>query len=170
VLMNNADRVKIACLAQLVNAIGAIRTEPGGTAWRQTIFHPFALAARHARGMVLRPVIDSPARPGKLRPDLPYLVASATWDEDRGELAVFALNRHLDEEQELTLDLRGFGTTLECAQALELHHDDLQAVNTQASPDAFVPRANARVRVEGAQVKAQLRAASWNVLTLRRAR
>ncbi|HYE38315.1 MAG TPA: alpha-L-arabinofuranosidase C-terminal domain-containing protein, partial [Ramlibacter sp.] len=59
VLMNNADRVKVACLAQLVNAIGAIRTERGGSAWRQTIFHPFTLAARHARGQVLRPAISS---------------------------------------------------------------------------------------------------------------
>ena len=31
-LMNNADRVKAACLAQLVNVIGAIMTEPGGPA------------------------------------------------------------------------------------------------------------------------------------------
>ena len=36
-LMNNSDRVKVACLAQLVNVIGPIMTEPGGPAWRQTI-------------------------------------------------------------------------------------------------------------------------------------
>ena len=50
-LMNNADRVKAACLAQLVNVIGAIMTEPGGPAWRQTIFHPFSQAARSATAM-----------------------------------------------------------------------------------------------------------------------
>ena len=32
-LINNADTVKIACLAQLVNALAAIMTEPGGAAW-----------------------------------------------------------------------------------------------------------------------------------------
>jgi alpha-N-arabinofuranosidase len=41
-LLNHADRVKAACLAQLVNAIAPIMTETGGPAWRQTIFHPFA--------------------------------------------------------------------------------------------------------------------------------
>ena len=41
-LLNHADRVKSACLAQLVNAIAPIMTETGGPAWRQTIFHPFA--------------------------------------------------------------------------------------------------------------------------------
>ena len=39
-LLNHADRVKAACLAQLVNVIAPIMTETGGPAWRQTIFHP----------------------------------------------------------------------------------------------------------------------------------
>ena len=47
-LINNADRVAIGCLAQLVNVIAPIRTEPGGAAWRQTIFHPLAATARAA--------------------------------------------------------------------------------------------------------------------------
>ena len=41
-LLNHADRVKAACLAQLVNVIAPIMTETGGPAWRQTIFYPFA--------------------------------------------------------------------------------------------------------------------------------
>ena len=49
-MINNADRVKAACIAQLVNVIGPIMTETGGAAWRQTIFHPFAQASRYARG------------------------------------------------------------------------------------------------------------------------
>ena len=53
-LLRHTDRVTIACQAQLVNVIAPIRTEPGGPAWRQTIFHPFALTARLARGTVLR--------------------------------------------------------------------------------------------------------------------
>src|SRR6218665_569516 len=68
VMMNNADRVKTACMAQLVNVIGPIMTEPGGSAWRQTIFHPFAQASRFARGRVLRPVIRSPGYESKTFP------------------------------------------------------------------------------------------------------
>ena len=45
-LLNNADRVKVACQAQLVNVIGFIFAEPGGAAWRQTIFHPFKLVSQ----------------------------------------------------------------------------------------------------------------------------
>ena len=44
-LMQHADRVSMACQAQLVNVIAPITTRPGGPAWRQTIFHPFALTA-----------------------------------------------------------------------------------------------------------------------------
>ena len=35
-LLRHADRVRIACVAQLVNVIPLIRTIDGGPAWRQT--------------------------------------------------------------------------------------------------------------------------------------
>jgi Alpha-L-arabinofuranosidase C-terminal domain len=47
-LLRHSDRVTAACLAQLVNVIAPIRAEPGGPAWRQTTFHPFATTARLA--------------------------------------------------------------------------------------------------------------------------
>src|SRR3712207_5019146 len=59
-LLRHSDRVTSACVAQLVNTISLIRTEPEGPAWRQTIFHPFAQAARLARGQVLRTEVRSP--------------------------------------------------------------------------------------------------------------
>src|SRR5206468_3931556 len=59
-LLRHADRVRIACLAQLVNALAPIMTEPGGAAWRQTTFFPFALTSRDAKqGRSLRPDLDS---------------------------------------------------------------------------------------------------------------
>ena len=36
--LRHADRVKMACLAQLVNVIAPIMTENGGRSWKQTIF------------------------------------------------------------------------------------------------------------------------------------
>ena len=166
VLMNNADRVKTACLAQLVNAIGAIRTEPAGPAWRQTIFHPFAIAARHARGRVLRPAMASPARSGRLHPEMPYLVASATHDEAAGRIAVFALNRHLTEEMELRVDLRGMERGHRLVETVELHHDDMNASNTQLSPDTVRPRPHERAQVEQDGLLARLKPGSWNVFVL----
>ena len=57
-LLNHADRVKVACLAQLVNAIAPIMTETGGPAWRNTIFYPFADFSNLGRGTVLRTHVD----------------------------------------------------------------------------------------------------------------
>jgi alpha-N-arabinofuranosidase len=162
--MNHADRVKVACLAQLVNVIGAIMTEPGGPAWRQTIFHPFAHASRFARGTVLRPVIDSPTYPAETFPEIPYLCACAVDDRDTGTTAVFALNRHLDEDMELRIELRGLGATRRLDQALTLWHRDLQVTNHRGAPDAVAPRDNPHVRVDGETIVARLPPASWNVL------
>ena len=49
-LLKNADRVHAASLAQLVNVIAPIMTEPGGPAWRQTTFYPFSLTAKARQG------------------------------------------------------------------------------------------------------------------------
>jgi len=52
-LLKHADRVRSASLAQLVNVIAPIMTEPGGPAWRQTTFFPFAATSRLAQGEAL---------------------------------------------------------------------------------------------------------------------
>ena len=164
VLMNHADRVKVACLAQLVNVIGAIMTEPGGPAWRQTIFYPFAHASRFARGRVLRPVVESPSYAAETFPQIPYLCASVVDDRDTGTTAVFALNRHLTEEMELRVELRGLGATRRLDQAVTLCHHDLKATNHRDAPDAVAPRANPHVTVDGETLIARLPPASWNVV------
>ncbi len=167
-LMNHADRVKVACLAQLVNVIAPIMTEPGGPAWRQTIFWPFALAARFGRGTVLRPAIASPTYPNAKEGDLPFLVASVVWNDEDGTLAVFALNRHLSEPMDLAVALRGLGgeSGLAVIEAVELHDADLDAANTAALPDRFQPRTLRGVSVDGELLRVALKPASWNVIVL----
>ena len=72
-------------------------TEPGGPAWRQTIFYPFAQAARFARGRVLRPLIESSSYATARFGDVPMLHATATYDDETGELSLFAVNRSTTE-------------------------------------------------------------------------
>ena len=45
-LMRNADRIKIACLAQLVNVIAPIVTNEKGIL-RQTIYYPYSWALQY---------------------------------------------------------------------------------------------------------------------------
>jgi alpha-N-arabinofuranosidase len=119
-LLNHADRVKTACLAQLVNVIAPIMTETGGAAWRQTIFYPFAQMSNLGHGRVLRTQSDSPTYPTSYYdprgaeehryplPAVPYLKLAAVHDQAAGSLTLFALNRHLEEELSLEVAARGF--------------------------------------------------------------
>jgi alpha-N-arabinofuranosidase len=96
-LLNHADRVRIACLAQLVNVIAPIRTEPGGPAWRQTPFHVLASVAGAARGRSLVTRVSAPELPTRRYGDVPAVAVSATHDpggDPAGDtVAVFVTNR-----------------------------------------------------------------------------
>src|SRR4051794_34563713 len=92
-LLRHSDRVKIACLAQLVNVIAPIRTEPGGPAWRQSTFHVFSAVAAYARGLSLVARVSTPGLPTKRYGDVPRVAAAATHDPQSGGVAVFLTNR-----------------------------------------------------------------------------
>jgi alpha-N-arabinofuranosidase len=164
-LLGHADRVGIGCQAQLANVIGPIRTEPGGPAWRQTTFWPFALTARLARGDALRVEPSGPRIDTKAYGPVPALSAAASCDEAAGEAALFLVNRSLDEPLTTTVDLRALpGARLRSHRALG--GDDLRATNTEARPDRVVPRELPSGRVEDGRLTVSLPPASWNVLEL----
>ena len=58
-MIKHSDRVKMACLAQLVNVIAPIMTETNGPAWKQTIYYPYLHASKYGRGVALQPVLSS---------------------------------------------------------------------------------------------------------------
>jgi hypothetical protein len=133
-LLRHADRVTIACLAQLVNVIGPIGAEPDRPAWARTIFHPFALTARHARGDVLR-VETSTDRYDTAEPgDVPLVDVVATHDGETGQVTVFAMNRHTSEPARIDIDLRAFGD-LTVAEHLYLGGDELHGLSTDQGAD-----------------------------------
>jgi alpha-N-arabinofuranosidase len=167
-LINNADRVKAACIAQLVNVIGPIMTEAGGAAWRQTIFHPFAQAAQHAHGNVLRTQIESGSYSTKSHPDVPFVLASVLHDAASGTVTVLALNRNACDEIELELELRRLGAR-ELAFASELHHGDLKAMNSREAQDLVQPQTRDDVALRGECLRAKLKPLSWNVFVVKTA-
>jgi alpha-L-arabinofuranosidase len=154
-LLRHADRVRIACLAQLVNVLPAIRTIDGGPAWRQTIFHPFMHASRYGRGTVLR-----------VEPDSASLEATAVHDTGAGSLTVFAVNR-APEPLSLAAPVRGF-EDLSILEHIALTNSDLNATNTAEHPNRVTPRArDDTARLEAGTLQALLPPRSWNVLRLR---
>jgi alpha-N-arabinofuranosidase len=165
-LLRHSDRVTAACQAQLVNVIAPIRAEPDGPAWRQTIFHPFALTARLARGEVLRTEIQSPTGPTGRFGDVPLLDAVATHDPATGEVTVFAVNRHLSDGLDLTVSIAGFGREMAVAEAWTIADDDVSATNTAEHPDRVVPVAAAWVKVDRGVLSATLPPVSWSAIRL----
>ncbi|MBS1369190.1 MAG: alpha-N-arabinofuranosidase [Lentisphaeria bacterium] len=174
-LLNHADRVKIACIAQSVNVIAPVMTEKEGKAWRQTIYHPFALTSKYGRGTTLRVVVDSPCYDAEFRHDrnappepcreIPYLYTAAVHNEERGEIAIFAANRSLAEPMELEAVLQDFGAE-SVIEHKTLHHKDLNAVNS-AREEAVKPEALSGARLDGDALSALLPAASWNMIRIR---
>ena len=160
-ILKNADRVRIACLAQLVNVIAPIMTREGGGAWAQTIYWPLLHASTLGRGKSLLPQLTAEKADTKHYTDVPLVDAAATLAED-GSVTIFAVNRDLSEDALLTLDLRAFGDFAACTHTV-LHHDDVKAVNTETAPDTVRPVERALVMEDGA---VRLPAASWNVIRL----
>jgi alpha-L-arabinofuranosidase len=158
-LLRRADRIGVACQAQLANVLAPIRTEPGGPAWRQPIFHPFAHVAAHARGEVLRVVLDCPRQETARYGDVPVVDAVATYDGET--VTVFAVNRALDEPVGLSLDMRAF-PDLRRGERITLADRDHAAANTAAEPDRVTPRRGPLRPGEGAELPPM----SWNVLRL----
>ena len=130
-LLQNHDRVTSASLAQLVNVIAPIMTEPGGASWRQSTFFPFSVTSRLARGDILTPRIDVGTYETAVYGAAPLVDAVATFDSDAGTSAVFLVNRSQTEAIEVSIDLSDVGATT-IIEAVTVHDDDVYAKNTLA--------------------------------------
>jgi alpha-N-arabinofuranosidase len=164
-LLRHADRVGIACQAQLVNVIAPILTRAGGPAWRQTIFHPFAQASRWARGEVLRvePAVERHSTADY--DDVPLVDSVATWDEESRALTLLSVNRSETDPVRLDVQARAF-EGLRVVDATVLSHDDPTTENTERQPDAVRPRPLDDVTVDEGHVLGVLPPVSWSVIRL----
>jgi alpha-N-arabinofuranosidase len=122
----------------LVNTIAPIRTEPGGASWRQTIFYPFALTARHAKGDVLRVEPKAPTYHSSAYGDVPVIDAIATRDPQSGDATIFAVNRHQREPVRLRVSTAAL-TDVTVQAAYTLTSADPSVTNTEDTPDRVTP-------------------------------
>ncbi|MGH9161088.1 MAG: alpha-N-arabinofuranosidase [Vicinamibacteraceae bacterium] len=146
-LLRESERVRVACLAQIINVIAPLMTNEKGVL-RQTIYYPYGWALKYARGQVLDLLVESetyPVRAEGLRPDfarddrVPYVDVAVTVDTSRKEACVLALNRDLDSERELILDWRD-PTPKGVLASQTLTGTDLKAANTFEQPTRVTPQ------------------------------
>lgn len=164
-LLRHADRVKIACLAQLVNVLAPIMTSDTG-AWKQTIFYPFMHASLFGRGTVLNTQISSPKYESKTYGEAAYLDSVCIWNEESEELTILSVNKNLEEDMEVTCDFRQF-SGYQVAEHIVLTDDDLKAVNTEANPNRVVPGISSASSVKDGILSTVFGKHSWNVIRLR---
>jgi alpha-N-arabinofuranosidase len=163
-LLKNSDRVTSASLAQLVNVIAPIMTEPGGPAWRQTTFFPFSVTSRLAQGVVLRPRITTGTYATAVYGEADLIDSVGTFDESSGNAAVFLVNRSMTESTTVSIDVGGLGIT-EIDEVLTLNDDDVYAKNTLNHPDRVGLKTNTSGSLSDGILVVTLPPVSWTAVS-----
>lgn len=165
-MLRHADRVKIACLAQLVNVIAPIMTSDTG-AFMQTIYHPFALISNNGRGEVLHTVVEAQSYESHYG-DAPYIDSVALTDGEKETLTFFVVNKDLNDDSELVCDIRQFeGYRID--EHVMLYHNDLKAENSEVNPANVSPVQVSDSKIEDGTLKAVLKKQSFHMIKLKKA-
>jgi alpha-N-arabinofuranosidase len=176
-LMRRSDRVRVACLAQLVNVIAPLMTNDDGVL-RQTIYYPYAWALLYGRGSVLNLAAEGPsyevnqfghpAEPERLPVagvgQVPYLDVAATLDAASKSATLYVLNRDLENARELEVSWHDL-TPGKVNSSVVLTGKDLTAANTFEAPKRVVPQTLEAPKV-GSKMLIQAPARSYMVLNL----
>ncbi len=161
-LLRNADRVKIACLAQLVNVIAPIMTNQNGL-FRQTIYYPYSWALQYARGRVLNVLVDSPTYDVAGMDAAPYVDAAATVNPQDGKTALFILNRDLSKARQIEIVWEDKPATRVIASQV-LTGDDLKAVNGFDAPERVKPQPLDKPSTSNGRTKFEVPARSYTMI------
>jgi alpha-N-arabinofuranosidase len=171
-LIRRSDRVKVACLAQIVNVIAPLMTNENGIL-RQSTFYPYDMALKYARGRVLDLQVESetyPIRAADGRSSyardghVPFVDVVGTYDKSAGRIAVFVLNRDLVNERELALNFDDI-TPSSVVTAETITGNDLKAFNTFEEPNKVVATKLDGVKA-GAKMTLKLPPRSYSVVQL----
>jgi len=161
-LLRNANRVKVACLAQLINVIAPIMTNANGLL-RQTIYYPYSWALQYARGSVLNLLVQSPTYEVAKMGQVPYLDVAGTIDPGDGKVAIFVLNRDLSKPHVVEIDWQD-KTPGQVLVSSVLSGTDLKAFNSFEAPKHVAPQAFDKPSTTGGRTKFEVPARSYTVI------
>ncbi len=161
-LLRNANRVKVACLAQLINVIAPIMTNANGLL-RQTIYYPYSWALQYARGSVLNLLAQSPTYEVAKMGQVPYLDVAGTIDPGDGKVAIFVLNRDLSKPHVVEIDWQD-KTPGQVLVSSVLSGTDLKAFNSFEAPKHVAPQAFDKPSTTGGRTKFEVPARAYAVI------
>ena len=161
-LMRNSDRIKVACLAQLVNVIAPLVTNASGLL-RQTIYYPYSWALQFARGNVLKVLTESPTYEVSGMDQVPYLDVTAALTPDTGIASMFLLNRDLNKPHAVEIVWQDWAPTKVLSSTV-LTGADLKAFNTFEAPNRVAPQPADKPSTTGGRSRLELPARSYTVI------
>jgi alpha-N-arabinofuranosidase len=161
--IRRSDRVKVACIAQLVNVIAPIMTENNGSAWKQTIYHPLHLASLYGRGEALAVSVDGPTYDAAVADDVPYLDVAAVKNDGGKTLTFFVVNRHPDEALTVDMGLAGFKPKA-IVEHVTIAHPDLRATNTAKAPNRIAPAKGRGIGLRDGAIKGRVPPRSYHMI------
>ena len=161
-LLRHADRVKVACLAQLINVIAPIMTNPNGLL-RQTIYYPYNWALQYARGSVLNLGVESPTYEISKMGQVRYVDVAGTMSPKDGKAAIFVLNRDLSKSRVVEVYWQD-KTPGQVLAATLLTGTDLKASNTFEAPRKVAPQDFPKPSTAGGRTRFEVPARSYTVI------
>jgi alpha-N-arabinofuranosidase len=161
-LLRNADRVKLACLAQLVNVIAPIMTDANGL-FRQTIYYPYSWALQFARGAVLDLLVESSTYEVSGFDQVAYVDVAGSLDRGDGKVSLFILNRDLSKAHEVEVVWEDAAPAHVIAASV-LTGNDLKASNSFAAPQRVAPQSFRAPAAAGGKTKFEVPASSYTVI------
>ena len=163
-LINHCDRVKISCISELVNSIAPIKT-CGDMAYCQTIFYPFYLMSKYARGTALKSVVECEKYSTKEIFDIPYIDCTSVWDKENNKLVIAILNRSIDKDTDVKIKLADFNPNTK-AQHILFNHEDLKAINTAQNPENVIFKNNGDAKIENDTLEVKIEKHSFNLFVV----
>lgn len=165
-LLRHCDRVKIACLAQLVNVIAPIMTSDNGV-WKQTTYYPFFYTSLYGRGTVLQTTVKCPTYSCTVSDEAPYIDSVAAQNDEDETLTLFIVNKSLNDTAHIECDLRQY-SDYKVVEHIVMSNDDFKAVNTEENPENVVPYQIDASNIDNGLFTSNIPAHSWNVIHLKK--
>ena len=137
-------------------------TETDGPAWRQTIFYPFLHASKYGRGTSLTPVISTGTHDTTQHSHVTDIESVAVYNEEKGEVTIFAVNRNTESNIEFEADIRGF-EGWQVKEYIVMESDDMKLANS-ASSNPVIPKTRTDYSMENGIFHTVMKKCSWNVI------
>ncbi len=137
-------------------------TETDGKAWRQTIFYPFLHASKYGRGVALTPVVSTGTHDTSQHSQVTDIESAAVYNEEKGEVTIFAVNRNTETDIDFEADIRGF-EGYQVKEYIVMESDDMKLANSAAA-SPVAPKTRTDYTMENGIFKTVMKKCSWNVI------